>query len=375
MKAKKENRGNPLITLSFFVVCFFYYNNFIPFVVWNISFYFFFACVIMYYTIKKVWDRRVVLIISIVLLLGIICSYHNGTHNIVIVLKTVMYILLADNLAKSSLDKKMCELYVYFCFAVLFVAIFTCGNINTYFPSLSRNYFSIIFLPSIIFYYSCIDNQIKNNEISLLPVGLYLCISILAIGRTGIIVSMLLFMSIAVIKFLRNGAKKNIIYVVLAMSIIFVLYLNISLFVPYFERLQELGLSNDGRSLIWEKYLKIVTSTKEDLFFSPNIQKIALFKQFDYNFHNSFFQMHHQYGLLFMIGYLMMFVQFIILCLKNKKHIIMVCGIMFMLRAFFDQMGYAFFTEIFFYYFILYRNKKDEFICNKSNKRLLRIKI
>ena len=367
----KENKGNALITLSFFFICFFFffYNNFIPFIIWNYSFYLFLPLLIFYYTLKKLWDKRVVIFITIMIVLGLICCYHNGTHNITLVLKSVMYVLLADNLAKSSLNKKTCEMFVYFCFVVLLFAILTCGNINTYFPSLSRNYFSVIFMPSILIYYSCIDNQMYNNDISLLPAGLYLCISMLAIGRTGIVVSVLLFMSISVIKFIRNGAKKNIIYVTAAIVVVFVLYLNISLFVPYFERLQELGLSNDGRSIIWQEYLRLATNTRADLFLAPNIQSVALFNLFDYNFHNSFLQMHHQYGLIFMIVYLVLFIKFGIMCFKHKKYITLVCGLMFIVRAFFDQMGYAFFTEIFFYYFILYKNK-DDLLGNKINKLL-----
>lgn len=158
----------------------------------------------------------------------------------------------------------------------------------------------------------------------------------------------------------KNKKRKIILVLLAVLVIIGVLIKGIpaSLLSSVFSRFISMGMKSEGRMELWVTYLHLCTDSIENLFFGSSIYGNDIFGRLDYNLHNSFLQMHNTYGL----SLLTIFIIGTVVSLKNsykrKQYLIVLLGITFFIRACLDQMGFAFFTEIYFYYFLFYSSFK-----------------
>lgn len=66
------------------------------------------------------------------------------------------------------------------------------------------------------------------------------------------------------------------------------------------------GFNDEARTRIYTEYLNCALSSREGLFFGVKTQGNPIFSRFDYNLHNSYLELHSQYGLLGFLIFLLL---------------------------------------------------------------------
>ena len=250
--------------------------------------------------------RKYIIFFVLMVFVGSIFSSINQGYGSLIYL---VYSLINLSLVIFLFKKKVSEyvpLVVFLLFSAFVVYQSTLlDNINDIFPESSRNSISWIGLVLCALYYLlAFLNNCKSK--SPFPLFVLVVICILASGRSGIIISIIFFLCY----FLFNyTAKKKIWYqitkniVLLLVFIFFVLnysYLfNEKLDYFYSEKFQ-----NKIRIILTKKYLQSLDPVS--LFTGVKLNTIAVYKQYNYNPHNSYIKCHIQFGFMaiFLIGFL-----------------------------------------------------------------------
>lgn len=115
-----------------------------------------------------------------------------------------------------------------------------------------------------------------------------------------------------------------------------------------------MGIKSQGRSLIWKQYFGLAYGSLTNLLLGNPLEGIEIFEHYEYNLHNSFLQMHTTYGLPFSLIVVGGLAHSLYSCYKKKEYLIILLMATFLFRATTDQLGFAFFTEFLFYYFVFY---------------------
>lgn len=222
----------------------------------------------------------------------------------------------------------------------------------------SRNYISILLLSTLLLYYiSCND---KKKPILVTPILIYFYISIYATGRSGIIVSGFMAVSLLVYKYTRMVNKKSkvlmgflIAFVLLTMGF-YLLQLNGSIiesflkrnFVAFFQR----GTDSNGRNEIWGTFIQNNKNSLEALLFGSN----TFLAMTDGNLHNSFLQIYASFGVFGFITLIALLIRALFVGIQKKQYLwlIFFCGLM--LRALTDRVFFQGYCELYLYYFIFY---------------------
>ena len=225
----------------------------------------------------------------------------------------------------------------------------------------SRNYISVLVLLFVLFYYiSCHD---KNREISILPAVVFFVISILAVGRGGILTSSFLLLSLMSYQYNKiEDSRKKFFFkgvfivtgILLAMGLIFITGIITGAFQQYsealFSRFYEQGGVDESRLVIWSKFLlNNMNSFAEFLFGSDS--RLA---RYDGNLHSSFFQIYASLGLIGFITYIFLIIKAYVQGIRNKDILWLILFSTLLLRASTDRVFFQGYCEIFFYYFIFY---------------------
>lgn len=213
--------------------------------------------------------------------------------------------------------------------------------INLYDPNLifdggSRNLISVVLLYTSLLIYSQ-ELKLKRN-FHLLPAIFTFIFSVWAIGRSGIICSLIL----CIVIFSSMYKKMSIIYKTLLLSLfilplIYLLIINIDN-MDLFIRFQERGLSydEDERSVMLHLYLSHVNWIT--LLFGYDYFSDNQFAIWEFNVHNSFISFHSLWG----GGALLMIVLLLrhLWLLRNTKLTLTLLIGLFLLRAFFDAIAF-----------------------------------
>lgn len=250
---------------------------------------------------------------------------------------------------------------------VLFSSNLTFANI---FYDLSVNYVSII----LIMYASLISliayRQEKKYIIT--PIFLSFLLSLLAMGRAGILCSFILLLNAIIYKFKHSSIKKPIFSVFILLFIITVIVLynleEISSMIEklsLLERFTEKGVKSPSRGIMIDEYLTNINL--ETLLLGYNFKENDWFIHYGLNPHNSYIKLHSQLGWLFFVIIYILFIS--LLKLFKKSIYVFVMLTVMLLRGWTDVFVFLGFYDFIIVYYILHASddKTIHVITNKSN--------
>lgn len=213
--------------------------------------------------------------------------------------------------------------------------------INLYDPNLifnggSRNLISVVLLyMSLIIYF---QEMVQKKKFHLFPAIITLLLSIWAVGRSGIICSLFLFVIISSFKYKQIPISRKILYISFVFfPLIYLLVVNMDS-IDLFIRFQERGVSynEDERSIMLYMYLSHINLIT--FFFGYDYFSDNSFAIWDFNVHNSFISFHSLWG----IGAILMILLLIkhLWLLKDTNLILVFFIGLFLLRAFSDGIAF-----------------------------------
>ncbi len=191
---------------------------------------------------------------------------------------------------------------------VIYFSLFQGLSVNRMFSSGSRNLLSYFAL--FIFSFYCLLSYINHKKIQMIPILCVLIICLLAIGRTGIVLSAVLFFawSISLIN-VKLSIKKISFIIFVIVSALFIFSEEVAYIFEQFymrlDRLERYGFANDHRNNMLDHYL-----SKLDLinvFLGFNYTEDRYFMKWDFNPHNSYIRLHLYTGIFGVISFLSLY--------------------------------------------------------------------
>lgn len=257
------------------------------------------------------------------------------------------YFILHSRFNTKILYSSILILFIFFSFQIL-----SGQDPNKIFPELSRNYISIILIANVSILY--IIEWKQSRRILLWPAVVTLIISVVSIGRAGILSSSFLLAALLFVKYENFSVTKKILY-----AFIFILpFVCLTIFysdfliekfyqIDYLKRITSMGLKDNARLLMINEYLE--NMNVKNLIFGYDYSSDPLFLRYKLNPHNSFIEFHHKTGIFFFPAILTLFMAGIKnLFSKNKMYSILL--FVLLLRAFTDRF---LFLSIYDYIFVL----------------------
>lgn len=257
-----------------------------------------------------------------------------------------------------------------FLFYVKFFEKYDANDFNSLISGGSRNYISgYLSLFTILYVFLC---AVRNVKINVFVVYINIICSFLLYGRSGIIVSVMIFFSVFVFrKGIRNSFFISIPIVLISIfSIWYYLDYLYELFISTnFSR----GLESERTRMFFE-YLHSLDSINKLIFGNDLTTCCDYISQFDNNPHNTFIMAHSRFGLWI---FLVIFMLCIFICakfLKRGKEFLKVSnpcvfGVILMfvvfIRYYIDQFGLFGITDFIPFTIILYITKSSSF--NEKN--------
>jgi hypothetical protein len=259
--------------------------------------------------------------------------------------------LLAHIILNNKLNYRIH--YIFFiCLCFFFIiAIYRGINLNKIFAGGSRNVVTIILLVNIALLHFV--EFINNKRISFIPVLLFFYISIVAMGRTGILCA---FIYLLYIMYYISEQKIWLRVIIIGGVILLGLYFYDSITnLDYFSYLNRRGINytEDSRMEFLSVYLKNIDA--KTFIFGYNYEHDAYFQRLSNNPHNSFINMHSHVG-IFILPFLL-FIGFRLLKYIKINKLFFVLIVLIMLRAWNDTMFFFGFYDFIFYSLLIYKSK------------------
>jgi hypothetical protein len=212
----------------------------------------------------------------------------------------------------------------------------------------NRNLLSMVSIPVlVVLFVQYQQNRFESPYVLLIATALGLVLSIMAVGRSGIITSSIMFAA-ALIATISCGKGKSYINKV-GMKIIFILLfsaLMFFIFIMFFDYIyakfsyfRSSGLTDSARSGIILQYFESLTFS--NFFSGTNYRELS---SFGGNLHNTYLTYHGNYGVFGMIIFLMFFYS-IAKTAWNKEVFMTLVFLSFSLRILTDT-GNDFFTHL-----------------------------
>ncbi len=220
----------------------------------------------------------------------------------------ILYLLSSPLMAyfvyRSSFNVKILK-YSYYIILVYFLFFFlTHRTLEGVFQGMSANYVSVVVMMNVVLIYLIQYRQ--EEKISYLPSILAFLFAVLAIGRSGILTTLGIVLTLFFVNWLKMSFGKKmlssaiiitpiVILVALNWNTIILLIENIS----FFEKFINGGLESTGRSVLVNEYLRNMNSTT--LLTGFNFYDNYYFEYYHFNPHNSYLRLHHYTGVSFFI--------------------------------------------------------------------------
>lgn len=328
LKINKREVWNSIILSSYLLLCIFSQMESLS------RFGIFFLCAIWMVSVTPLLLGCKIPRIGIVLFVGVVSlSILRGYFYI-----PIFFLLTAPLLAKFVINSKFNMPILYITYSIILcIFIKACieGVLND-FLKVSRNYVSAYMLFNSSLLALIVYRQ--KHRIMFIPFLLTFIVSLISIGRSGIVCSIILLLFVIMIKLNHVASKmyKIFIYVVVAIMFIATIPIIRDFFETsqYLERLRERGLVDDIRSDMRQEYLSNINF--ETFVAGADYTKMSAMKEFDGNSHNSYIRMHGQLGIFAII--LWGLILYSLKCHVRWKEYIYVCiPLVLLLRAWTDE--------------------------------------
>lgn len=257
-------------------------------------------------------------------------------------------------------------------FSVYFVQHRTLQGI---YEAVSHNYVSVVMIMNVV-----LINMIEvrqKEKVSIMPSIICLFFSLLAVGRSGILSSTLLFLNVLSARWLSfsKGVKWGVFLLVFLPLIGLVVY-NIELIVKFgegltvMEKFSERGIESNSRGIILNEYLS--NMSLENILLGYNYSNNYWFQHYGLNPHNSYIRLHHYFGALFFV--VMFFILKNLFKLFKINRFLAGCAFVILLRAFTDTLLFQYIYDFVLLSLLLIPiNKKIMATLNRKINRSLNV--
>jgi len=201
-----------------------------------------------------------------------------------------------------------------------------------------------------MFYY--IEDYRRNGKIKLWPGLVSMLISLLMIGRGGIIASGLLLFSVSSLKYYFENKIKRLKLIVGSLLLVVALMIFFgSYFIEFMghslERFNKMGTVSTQRAFIFHEYMRLLTFDFKNFMFGFPLDDYV-FKLFDLNLHNSYLSLHYFLG-----GFGLIVIFLIFKCLFTRGMLLYRCLLLVLLvRGVSDQIFFFSFNDVIIFYLI-----------------------
>ena len=132
--------------------------------------------------------------------------------------------------------------------------------------------------------------------------------------------------------------------------------------IAVFERFVKFGMYGTGRAGIWKEYIKTASTSLESILAGVEYSELPLMVRYKNNLHNSFFNLHADYGMIVLLYVIFLIIFNCKKCITNKKWIYLSVMTVFFARAFTDKIfgGGSMATPIFIFVLLHIRDKGFE---------------
>ena len=163
----------------------------------------------------------------------------------------------------------------------------------------SRNVVSAIAINQVLLYYAI--SYAQKKTIFFLPALINMIFCLLCIGRSGIIVSLLIFAGVFCYCFINYSRMQKGLVILIFIFLLLIFkdrIKNLISTMAFVENFNKRGLVSGGRDTIAAEYYRIINENPWDLLFGVrNIKSNNVFRIWRGNLHNSFFTLHTYYSL------------------------------------------------------------------------------
>lgn len=208
------------------------------------------------------------------------------------------------------------------------------GDLNTILSN-SRNYIVFfLFLFSLPYYYYC---YLERKTPSTIYLVICFCFSIAAVGRGGIIMSLMLIMG-WLLEFMNNSKHKILIVSFLSVCILCVTinmvgsqYTDL-----YFSRFVEKGFESSIRLEGWKEYISSLSNVQNFLFGAKLNSLPFVHNRMGDSLHNSFLTIHARMGVLGFFSCIIIIIKSVLLIFRKKNWFILFYFIAVLVKAMVD---------------------------------------
>lgn len=318
--------------------------------------------------IKK--NASVVYFIFFYTLFGALGVLINGNLDPQELLWPFAFVGMAILLLNFKISYKISRIIYYFVAFLIMIKIVIAGGVNNLETASSRNTISIMILIYLSVYF--ISSYKSNRKVTIFPIFLGLVVNIIAIGRSGILTSIILVILFLPFKYYKGEYKvanpiKVIFILIIGVSVFAIsYYLLNSYFIEMMMNFQERGLESI-RSLIWFDYFEKTRYSLKYIFFGTPISNIYLMDRYNSNLHNSLLMLHAKYGVIILVVIIVLIINSFKYFIKTKNilYFVLLCGVVFRMQ--FDYTNFNAQLDVILFYLMFFPYVKDNANNNESN--------
>ena len=287
-----------------------------------------------------------------------------GNRSIKSISLVMIGFLIAIIPLKNRLNIKI-TVFTFIIYTSYFLFEIIAGNDpNLIFFGYSRNTISSLMLMQCIFVYiSYIQNK---QDIPIIFALLTLLFSIWGVGRNGVVSSLILFCFVVLNRLLNKGFSTRKLFIISGLFFLFLFlfyFLYNDFLLPILDRFMYEGISEKGRSLIWNNYIS--NMDLKAFIWGERTEGNYIFARWDYNLHNSFLGLHSVSGIFGVILLGFITIQKCTKYIKIKNWNYLAFLIVIYIRILTDTHAFfSFFDPVIFY---LLFNKDDRIILDKKS--------
>ena len=289
----------------------------------------------------------------------------------------VCYLPVALFIAKKeSLKSKLWEIVPLIIVIDLLIAWSASPDKIFLYPNISRNYVSVFLLYALTIYIIYLEKN--NRRISLIFIILAWLFSVSAIGRGGILTFSAILALFVVQRFFANEKKGGIwkyIKIIILFIVMYVLLIFVAINLEYiintyfYRFFNGQGLTSTARVNFIENYFKQCSDSLGALFFGGNAELATTIED---NLHNSYLQMHSEYGIIGFLFLIIGSIYSLFFLFKNRKWQYLIIFIGLLIRGITDWCFPGFpldFALLFFIIYPFYNSTHKRSIMNISKKQ------
>lgn len=351
--------------LSILTILFFFAYLRMYFVGNGIDGYFFYAisvlmAVIGFFNIGMKWKLSVLLFIIVIFITGILNVFFVGNNTISKLMYSLICVGIVAVLGKNDISRAT-FLFSYYMFYLLIGYKMFFKGVQHIFAYSSENYVSVILMMPLFLFYSKFES--KDEKVPIIHAILYAIICILAGGRTGIMIGILLVLGIAIYNYYfigkKNKVNKFFVFMIGSIALIVIVFSileNMTVIANRFtflEHFQRSGFSSKSRLAIWSEYYLGAIHNLKSFLLGWDCKNGLLIRAYNGNPHNSFLNIHMYNGVILLIILFVMSIRTIILKMKRKQYMFCISFFLFIVRSFFDSVFWNNYGTVFFMFFIL----------------------